>query len=261
MAFINAKVIYKNDEFVGCTTSTSINSALVRGTPQQAWISQNRTGFYELTFKDPHTPSTLVGTWITEGDQGMLIDGSVASVNSALSQCCGTDPITVTGPYAAGFPAIVGPTLTLYTFTRTDDGDIGAMEDFMLAYLQWVDPGSLQRTLYSGGVSTYTFNSYTDPTPQGNDSKTGETARVFQSNAPGALTSGYHYLLTGWINGELIGTPIAGAADAALSTIATAATSDASFGPLGTWSIVSSKVQLSTSTVDNVSLVVTQVAP
>lgn len=254
MGFISAKVLYKNEEFLACTKSALINTVLVNSDPKVAWIFPNGYGYYQLTFTDPQNSRALTGVWITEGAQGQLIDGALADVQTLLSAGTGT----VTPIYNGVFPTVVDPTATQYTFTRVDDGDIGAMQDFMLAYLPWVIPGTLQRSSYSTGTSTYTFNSYTDPIPQGNDAKTGEVARVFDSNSGGSLTSGNKWSLVAFINGSQVGPKVSGTTDGALSTLVTALTADTAYGALGTWSTTGTLIRLTTTTVDDVTTTLTQ---
>lgn len=259
MGFISAKILYKNEEFLACTKSALINTQQVLEDPKVAWIYPNGYGYYQLTFADPQNPAALTGVWITEGPQGQLIDGALSDVQTLLSAGTGT----VTPIYNGVFPANTSPTLATYTIDRTDDGTITAMQDFMLAYIDWAQPGTLQRSSYTSGVSRYVFQSYTDPSIQGNDTLVSESARIFTSNVPASLTTGNKYTLTATINGSPVlnasgGVGVAGTTDGALSTVVTALTADSVYGALGTWSVVSGAIQLSTTTVDAVSLAVTQ---
>lgn len=68
-------------------------------------------------------------------------------------------------------------------------------------------------------------------------------SKFFESNAPGALTSGDYYHLEATVNGEVL-TPIDGAVDAALSTVAAAANATAAYAKYGTWSVVAGKIRL-----------------
>lgn len=253
MGFISAKILYKNEEFLACTKTATINTVLVGEDPKAAWIFPNGYGYYQLTFADPNVPGALSGVWIVQGAQGELIDGALSDVQTLLSAGTGT----VTPIYNGTFPANTDPSLATYVITRTDDGSITSLQDFMLAYLRWVQPGTLQRT-YSSPTSTYTFQSYSDPTLQGNDVLSSESARLFLSNAGGALTSGNKWTIRGYLNGDLIGTPVVGATNGALSTIVTALTADTNYGPLGTYSVSGTSIQLSSTTVDGVSLILTQ---
>lgn len=261
MGFVQANVIYKGEEFVGCTKQTLINSALVENDPKQAWVYPNKYGYYLLTFADPNQPGALTGVWVAEkgSDQGVLLDGTLAAVQAGLSACCSSTPVVIAGVYNGVFPPIVDRSLAVYTITRTDDGTISDLQDFMLAYLDWAQPvPPLQRPTYSSGTSTYVFSAYTDPRIQGNDVLVSESARLFLSNVPAALVSGNKYSLVGYINGDPVGTAVSGTTNGALSTLVTALTADANYGPLGTWSVVSGAIQLSSTTVDSVSLSVTQ---
>lgn len=255
MGFISALVLFESESFVGCVHQTLINTALVNSDPKIAWVYPNGYGYYQLTMSDPKLGSALTGVWITEGGlEGKLIDGTLADVQAKLSAGTGT----ITPVYNGTYPPIVDPTAATYTFTRVDDGTVSDAADFELAYLKWIIPGTFQRSSYSSPTSTYVFNSLTDPTPQGNDVLTNESARVFLSNAGGALTTGNKWTIVGYINGSQIAPAIVGATNGALSTIVTALTADAVYGPLGTWSVSGTSIQLSTTTVDDVNLTLTQ---
>ena len=258
MAFASALILYQNENFVGCTQTALINSNLVDNNPKQAWIYLNKYGYYMLTFNDPLNPTALTGVWVSEAGQGMLLDGALVGVQSALSSCCGSTPIVITPVYNGVFPPLTTPSLAVYTYTRIDDGTISDLQDFMLAYLDWAQPGTIQRTSYTSGVSTYAFSSYKDPRPQGNDIFISESARLFLSNVPASLVSGNKYTLTGYINGDLVGTPVSGTTNGALSTLVTALTADGNYGPLGTYSVVGGAIQLSSTTQDAVNMTVTQ---
>jgi hypothetical protein len=82
--------------------------------------------------------------------------------------------------------------------------------------------------------------------------------KYFESNAPGALTSGQHYTLAATINGVALAN-IVGVADAALSTIATAANANAAYAAFGVWSVTGGKVRLvsNSGAVQSATLVVT----
>jgi hypothetical protein len=72
--------------------------------------------------------------------------------------------------------------------------------------------------------------------------------QIFNSNTPGALVLGEHYTLNATINGIAL-TPIVGAANAVLSTIATAANANPAYSKYGVWSEVGGLIKLvSTST-------------
>lgn len=258
MGFISAKVLFRNEEFLACTKTALINSALVNNDPKVAWIYPNGYGYYEITFSDPAKPAALTGVWVTEGTQGMLLDGALSDVQAGLSSCCSSTPVVITPIYNGVFPPLVDPTAATYTYTRIDDGTIADLQDFALSYLKWLIPGTIQRSSYSGGVSTYAFQSLTDPTPQGNDVFVSESSRVFNSNVPAALVSGNKYSLVAYINGNLVGPKVSGTTDGALSTLVTALTADATYGPLGTWSTTGGLIRLTTTAVDDVNLTVTQ---
>lgn len=262
MAFASALILYQNENFVGCTQTALINSNLVDNNPKQAWIYLNKYGYYMLTFADPKDPTALTGVWVSEAGQGMLIDGNLngtGSVSAALQSCCGSTPVVITPVYNGVFPPLTGRTLAVYTITRVDDGTITDLQDFALAYLDWAQPiPAIQRSSYTSGTSTYVLSSFKDPVLQGNDILVSESARLFLSNAPGALTSGNKFTVTSYINGDLVGTPVKGATDGALSTLPALLAADANYGPLGTWSVVSGAIQLSSTTQDAVNITVTQ---
>jgi hypothetical protein len=257
MSFISAQKLYQNEEFVGGCPAAIFNSNLVSGQPRQAWIYPNGYSYWILTFVDPLKSDALTGTWITENGVGILLDGTVDSVATALSACCGDDPVEVTPVYDGVYPSVVDPIVATYTITRVDDGSVTAMQDFMLAYSQWIiSDATFQRSGYNSGtgVSTYVFTAYKDPFPQGNDIITGETARVYSSNAPGALTGGQTYGMDVFHDGDAVGGPITGAAS--LAAVVTAATADAVLGAYGTWSTAGGKILLTTTTTTGISITV-----
>ena len=260
MGFISAKIIYQRNEFVGCVQTALINSALVVGTPRQAWIAPNIYGYWTLTFKDPQVPQALTGIWVTEAGtdgEGALIDGSLSDVQAGLSACCSSTPVVIAPFYNGVFPPLTAPVPATYTYTRTDDGSVSDLEDFLLAYARWVIPNTIQRSSYSGGVSTYVFQSYTAPTPQGNDSQTGATARIFTSNVPAALTGGQTYTFRALVNGDPLGPDLTGMAS--LAAIVTAANASTAYNAAGTYSSVGGAIQLSSTTVTNAYMTVTVV--
>lgn len=69
------------------------------------------------------------------------------------------------------------------------------------------------------------------------------SSAMFESNAPGGLTSGQNYHMTATINGNVL-TPLDTADDAALSTMATLANATAAYAHYGKWSVVGGKVRL-----------------
>jgi hypothetical protein len=83
--------------------------------------------------------------------------------------------------------------------------------------------------------------------------------QMFESNAPGALTSGDHYHLAATVNGEVL-TALNGVADAALSTVATLANATAAYAKYGVWSVVAGKIRLvsTNQAISSATLVVTK---
>lgn len=80
--------------------------------------------------------------------------------------------------------------------------------------------------------------------------------KYFESNTPAALTTGQHYILNATVNGTALPT-ITGAANGALSTIATAANANGAYAMFGTWSVASGKIRLISSNATSATLVVT----
>lgn len=67
--------------------------------------------------------------------------------------------------------------------------------------------------------------------------------RYFESNAPGALTLGQHYVVNATVNGNVLPT-IEGVEDAALSTIPALLNADASYASYGEWGTTGGKITL-----------------
>lgn len=81
----------------------------------------------------------------------------------------------------------------------------------------------------------------------------------FESNAPGALTTGQHYHLAATVNGIVLA-PIDGAANADLTTIDDLANAAPAYAAYGVWSTVNGKIRLVSDSVTSAALVVTALA-
>ncbi len=83
--------------------------------------------------------------------------------------------------------------------------------------------------------------------------------KYFDSNVPGALAAGQHYHLAATVNGIAL-TPIDGAANAALSTVASAANANAAYAAYGTWSVdAAGGIRLLSDTASSATVAVTKV--
>jgi hypothetical protein len=260
--------------FVGCNNEfRAINCDKITTTPRAAWLIRRPDGEleYSISFQDPGEAGSLKGVWIDQRGKGLLIDGEVADFVSKCNSCCGDDP-EVTPIYNGVFPDVVGPVEKDYTVTRTDGGGTTTnLMKFGLDYQKWIIPNSLyvSSTNVGTGVTTYKFKAYEDPAPQkftiyggtpSTDTVT-QTALVFSSNVPAALTSGDHYHVEVFADGTRLGTGKDGVADGALSTVVTLLNADPVFNAIGTYALATDKINLTSTAVDSVQIVITNVTP
>lgn len=261
-----AFVLYQNEEFLGiCPNPQSFNCDQMQGTPRQAWLVQNPDGEeqYKVTFQNPFDNNALQGVWISVGPLGSFLNvQTVDQVVSVCNSCCGSTP-SIAQAYTT-IPTYTPPVAATYTINRQEDNSAVAFEDFSLDYMKYIITGTLLRTAYNAGtgIATYTFNSYKDPVPLGPDVLhsqmadviTGETARVFTSNVPGALPGGMtnydmNVQADGVIYPVLLATTLAG--------MVTAANARADLLALGTWSTASGAMVLTSTSVYGANIVIT----
>jgi len=253
--FLKAVLLFRNEEIVTCTDQVALNADKFGSDIRQAFLSPVGDGYYGISFGDPQKPGTLNGVWAIVDGQGLVIDAaSVDEVIDALNGCCGDDPV-ITPQYNGEFPSEFEAQAATYTFTRVDDGDASAMLDFQRDYDDNGNfiPSGFLRTAYDANtrVSTYQFKAYRDPAPHGNDIKTGETNRVFTSDAAGALGAGQQYQLQVFVNGVRIDTPLTGAT---LNALVTAANAGDQYNDYGTYATSGGKITLSSSTTNGATL-------
>lgn len=261
MGTITAVVIWKQGHFVGqCVTPQALNSARFTEGPKAAWLSSasyccGGDEAYKLTYSNPNDINALTGVFVAEDGIGYFLDGTVADVIAKANGCCG-DAAAVTPIYNGVFPAVVLPLAKTYTVVRADNGDLMASDKFMVDYMKWIIDGTYLKTAYSGGNSTYVFQSYSDPIQQGNDTIT-ETARVFTSNTAPSLTGSNVFNITGVLDSV----PYILKGTTALSSTVTALNADTVLGAKGTWAVAGSTITLTTTKLDRGTIVIGQVAP
>jgi len=265
--FVNAKVIFNNEMFVGCFNEfRPINCDKITGTPRTAWLVRTDGELeYSIVFQQPIGQGALEGVWIGLDGQGMLVDGTVADFVAKCNSCCGDEP-EVTPSYNGVFPDVVGPVAKEYTVTRTDAGTPTAINKFGLDYQKWIIPSSLYVSSRNTGtgVTTYKFKAYSDAIPQKFGATTDgvtQTALVFNSNVPGALTSGHHYHVEVFADGVRLGTGKDGAADGSLTTVVALLDADPVFSAKGDYALATDKISLTTTNVDSAIITITKVAP
>jgi hypothetical protein len=265
MGSIQAKKIFQNEHLIFNRPGTSIiTNEQINNTPTVAWLVRNPyccggDEELQLTFEQPESDINVIkGVYIQMGADGFLIDGNIDDVASKLGGCCGQNAV-VTQNYPNGLPAWQAPVAKTYTLSRTDDGTISAAAQAELDYFDGQIPGSfiISAAHNTGtGISTYQFQAYKDPKPQGTDTFV-ETARVFNSNTAPTLTGSNVFNLSGVVDGDNIDVK----GSTTLASLVTALTADDVAGPMGTWSTASSKIVLTTTTKDVAVLVVGQEAP
>lgn len=260
MGTISAVIIWKNGHFSGsCNTPQSLNSERFTEGPKKAWLSNlsyccGGDEAYKLEVDNPNDINALTGVFVAQDGIGFFIDGTVADVIAKSNVCCGEDA-TVTPIYNGVFPAIVLPLAKTYTITRADNGDLMAADKFMVDYMKYIIDGSYLKTGYSGGNSTYVFQSYHDPIQHGSDTIV-ETARVFTSNTAPSLSGSNVFRITGVLDSvayDFRGTT-------ALGSTVTALTADTVLGPKGTWAVAGSTITLTTKVLDRGTIVIGQEA-
>lgn len=267
MSTISAKKIYQHEQLIyDNNKSSTFTIQQINNTPVQAWLVKNPyccggNEEWQLEFKQPDSLiNVLTGVWLEYGTYGCLIDGNQPDVAAKMNGCCG-DSAVVTPNYGAALPPYQAPVYKTYTVVRTDDGSIAASIDAELAYAssgsgELIKPNSFTKVSYSGTQSTYSFQAYRDPAPQGTDTIT-ETARTFDSNVAPTLSGSNVFNASGIADGlayHVKGTT-------ALSGLVTALNADAVTSLFGTWTVVSTHVHLSTTSKDLVTIVVDQEAP
>lgn len=264
MGQITALVIWRNYHFVGKSiVPQTINcNLLAEGLkiayllPPAAWAGQDE---YTLSFANPkNIPGAIKGVFLMENGVPMILDAKdVQSVNAACGACCGDAADTnVAAVYNGVFPTNQAPTPTLFTVVRTDDGGSLAQNRFQVDYMAFIIDGSLSKTVNGDGTTTYKFNAFKDPRPVGTDVIT-ETPRVFLSANVPAHDAAKKYVIDVTVGADT--TSVEGADDTLAAAVA-AATANATLGAYGTWAVNGTKVQLTTTKVDDVTILVTQSA-
>lgn len=267
---IQARKVWENSSIVLDITNDGqfFDSAMLTNNPKTAWIVKDKSyPFYdgaswEPTFQQPPNDINVVkGVWLEYGKTACLIDGSIDDVVSKFGACCGDDAV-VTPNYPDGMPAYQAPVALSFTLLRTDDGSVAASAQAVLDYSGNgefkgnVLPGTFTKVSATSGVTTYTFKAYSMPAPQGSDSIT-ETALVFQSNTAPSLSGSNVFQLQGVADGDSFNFK----GTTALSSTVTALQADAVLGTYGTWSTASSKIVLTTTAKQEVTLLLGQEAP
>lgn len=268
MSHIKVKKIYQDENFIGyCNILSTINSDKVTDVKEAWLIRKDGPIQFNIDFKDPGDGYAVKGVWLNEAGKGILVDGTLADVQAALNECCGEDT-TVAGIYNGVYPDIYNPVLKTYTVTREDNGSFLAQKDMLLAYQSWIGTNnSFSRTSRNNGtgVSTYTFQSYTDPAPQAvakngtvvTDTVT-QTPLAFDSNTVAAAPGGgNHYELTVTADGLPVGTPSPITNATSIASLVTALNANATYTAKGTYTAVgATAVRLSSTNIDRATLVI-----
>lgn len=248
MQLIKARKLWENGEFLGdVVTQFNFTCDLItNSTPRQGWLvpTEGCCGnpvFYSLTLTDPKRTDAIAGVWIEFDNNGVLIDAeTVAEVVDKCNGCCGDAP-AIDARYDGKFP-MIGKDVkqaTTYQITRADDGSAQAEQRMRLAYLGEYIEGTFAKVSATGASSVYSFKAYKDPRPKGADVISSEVARTFKSGVPVALGAGEQYELTVVADGKELAPKKTGADVAAL---AAAATADAVYNALGTWTVVTGEL-------------------
>lgn len=284
MQRIEARKLWENGSFVGeCATLFPITcDQISTNSPRYGYLIPvggccGLTGQYQLSMGNPNPAATedaslalnaaagvLRGVWVEGGGGiGALYDAlTTDEIFDACNACCDeatAEVYTVAPRYDGVFPEVADITPTVFTFTRADNGDVLAFQRFLLDYLGQYVEGTVKRTAYAGGNSTYTFEAKQDPSKIGADTYV-ETARVFDSNSVAAGGAGFHYTANAVINGVTMPT-LDDDAYNATSDLVTAATGNATWAAQGTWTAPSATVlRLTSTTANTATITLTNVA-
>lgn len=174
----SASAIFKNGQYVfnDSQNSVAINAPeLGPFTPRLAWLLRylipgNNQVQYLLTFQpssaDLADSNTIVGVWIEQDGEGILID--CISVAQAIDVANGTG--TIQRRYGAA-PAFTNPTAAWWCVTRADDGSGYAHDRVVMDYIGFYF-GDVRLKTNASGVSVYTFQAYGTVIAVGSDSVT-----------------------------------------------------------------------------------------
>lgn len=171
---VNAYVIYSgtSSTYVGATGATiSINCERVQAfSPRPVWLTRTSAPgdgtiiLYEPTFAPTSQqlldPNTLVGFWLEQDGQDVMIDITTqAAFQQACDACCGSVPTIIANNYGGNAPAFAPLATNTFCVTRSDDGSAGAHDaaaaDYVSLYI-----GTFRLKSNTSGVSVYTFSSY-----------------------------------------------------------------------------------------------------
>jgi hypothetical protein len=267
MSVVQGKLLFQNGEFVGLA-AMDINipgERLTNNTPRKGWLTKvvpccgEGDTTYQLHLEDPKDAGAISGVWVEFDGQGVLIDGTLADAIAKINDCCGEDK-TIVPVYNGVFPADPAQQLVEYTLDRIDDGTLRAEQKMRLDYFNEYKEGTFFKTAHDAntGHTTYKFSAYKDPVPQGTDTVTGEVARVFDSNIPGALADGTdQYKLTANFDG--VDVEYTGAAGQTLTQFAAALEADGVLTLWGAWTQNGGALRLTTTTVTNANMIVSKI--
>jgi hypothetical protein len=251
-----ANVLWMNGQYFGnCSTKRTINIPCdqLLSSPVDAWVVRKpeccgNPEKYDVSMVNPNNVNALQGVWVAWPGFAAVIDAALADTTTKCNGCCGTNTDTV--PILGNnVPDVVAEFDTSYSITRTDDGNQQAFNKFALDYYGQYNQGTLTRSNYAGGVSTYTFQAPKDPKPQGTDAISAETARVFDSNVAPAPSPNLKAQI--WIDG--VG-QLADKVAATLAALQAALAADANYNVYGTWTQSGGALHLSSQTVNNASV-------
>ncbi|MFX1709081.1 hypothetical protein PV783_34255 [Chitinophaga sp. CC14] len=259
--------LWYNGELVEGACETVLNCQQLSGfTPKNVWLVPqagccNGMG-YGLSLSQPpdDIQGVLQGVMVqTQDGELMVIDAlSAQAIVDGCNACCDTT-VVIEPRYNGTFPDVPDGVPATYTFTREDDGNYLANYRASMDYFGQYINNTFNRNSYDAatGTSTYSFQAYKDPTYIDGDTQTGETARVFVSNAAPAVGAGETLSLTVTVGNQDIEPALTGATVSALTT---AATGDADYNTLGTFAVQgSNQIKLTSSTVDLAVLVIRKV--
>ena len=272
MSNVQVKKIYTRDEFIGnCSKSDgSINCDLVvQNNTKVVYLVPGKVPYMgpNLASRPPLDGPYIKGLQVNEAGTLIVIDAELEDFLSKCNECCGED--TVVTPVYTEYPSLEFDSV-VHTFTVQikDDGSATAFEKFAFKYTSPAGGYDFNKVSRNNGtqITTYEFKSSKSTVapqlgPDGTtlDIITKSTVNV-ESGTVAALTTGQHHTVLVESYGNPLGTPspFVGATNAAIGTVATALQASASYGALGTWSVVANKLRLATA-IDGVEITVANV--
>jgi hypothetical protein len=176
MNLVQAYLIYdgRSNRYVDNGTTITINcEQLSAFSPRAVWLQSwlpsgdGTDRIYQPTFELTSAEQLQYGTnliqgfWIEQDGAGMMVDvANIATLISACSACCGSNPaVTLARFYTGGIPLFTTPTEATYCIQRLNDGSMYANNQVALDYASQ-SHGSVVVKSNLSGVTRYQITTY-----------------------------------------------------------------------------------------------------